>query len=550
MRFREPYVSEGLNQKMAIVSPPGVYRGFRLATNATANWVSIQSSSDGDSVAAYQTDTRYSVTLTRVGNFNVDLTSLVDVVDVTVVIALYTTYVVGATTAATVRAYTIDPVDELTGAPEEGELVVLGTVVIPANSVAAIPAANITESRRTMAWQNKAGEAEEWHSVLKNGNFEYGAADTTGQPKAIPFWEASNTQTYWTRLAFGVDTGAFAVSPYVTAGPSFDETLTQRIGVEAFDGQRVLVEFGRERFGSASTGTGGVQLVFKTEDGTDLTPIDVDINIQGAVDGAVIPVSEMIEAPATAAVLDRASIFMSSATFVGKGNYFTIDDLQISVERFSREAKSHVGEAIDSHQVVVRSDDPTALYTDEASVLTYDHTTPATRGTMTLGGINTASPPILTVEDLVVTGGTASSYLHPTKTMVLPAALCLREFETDYDVSNVTGAIFFNNGQQQAILPLPLHIGDTIESVTFWATGGGTTLDMEFVIGYGIVTSGSGVTIQSEVNNTTGSFTQVVVPTFAQTVITARPMFLRVTSSVGSTADRFSHAEISYKTSA
>ena len=136
---------------------------------------------------------------------------------------------------------------------------------------------------------------------------------------------------------------------------------------------------------------------------------------------------------------------------------------------------------------------------------------------------------------------------RPTKIMMVTAAMFVREAVADWQYSNVTGAIFFNNGEERAVAGLPLHVGDTIVSAEFYATGGGTGNDMEFSITYGFPTSGSGVTIGSETNDTTGSFSQVVVAAVTQTVAVGRPYMLKVVSSVSATADRFSHAELLYK---
>jgi hypothetical protein len=191
MRYREPYVTEGLNKKHAVNTPAGTYRGLRLGTHASALTVTAQQHpSFLDHVAVYQTGGGASLTIRKNGNFSIDLTALANK---TVVLAIYATYGVGFTTTAEVRAYEFFPVDEFTGAAENAELVVLGTVVVPAAGL--IPAANITHDRRRFSWEAAAPEVTEWLPLLKNPSFEsYGYVPSSLSVDDVAwFWEATIT---------------------------------------------------------------------------------------------------------------------------------------------------------------------------------------------------------------------------------------------------------------------------------------------------------------------------------------------------------------------
>ena len=81
MRYREPYVTEGLNAKLEVNTPPGTYRGFRLASNVGLNdTIYVEADPDAlDHAAVYQTLDGFSLTVRKVGGtYSVDLSSLVD----------------------------------------------------------------------------------------------------------------------------------------------------------------------------------------------------------------------------------------------------------------------------------------------------------------------------------------------------------------------------------------------------------------------------------------------------------------------------------------
>ena len=132
MRWREPYVTEGPNKKLAGVVPRGIYRGFSLGFHGSNMLVRVSVDPDkGDHVAVYETDTgmttRYSMRVELTGgDFTLDLTPWPSQL---VYIAIYAEYSTLGTTAASLRVYTEA---EYAGAAEKDELVILGTVQVPA----------------------------------------------------------------------------------------------------------------------------------------------------------------------------------------------------------------------------------------------------------------------------------------------------------------------------------------------------------------------------------------------------------------------------------
>lgn len=399
MRYREPFGTEGLNAKLAVNTAPGVYRGFRLAPSGSNDTVTLASDLAAlDHAAVYQTDTGYSLTIRKTGgDFSLDLASLVDAAEKTWVIALTASYSLGTLSASGLAAYELSPTDDFTGAPERDALVVLGTVTIPAGGGVVIPTANISDTYRTMAWRAVAPEAKPWRPVIKNANFEFGSLSATD--RELPFWVVTGSQA-WSRVTTDAVNGSFSIQPTVTTGP-FTASLLQRVGAEVVEGGRVLVEFNKKALLAATGGTASVRLTFKDDDGTDLTPVDILFDAD-AVDADLVPNTKGVVGPAGSSVLDRVELYLDSMTYAVGGAGMLIDVLQVWVEGSEHAGYGSLGVPVDSSQLVLRSDSVSALFTDEAALLTYDHSSPAGQGTVTLGGVSVTKDPRLALSDLVV----------------------------------------------------------------------------------------------------------------------------------------------------
>jgi hypothetical protein len=399
MGFREKFVTEGLNQKMAAVMPPGVYRGFKLGPTATVNAVSIDPDPSAlDNIALFETATGFSLTLTKQGSYEVDVSSFVDAGnEVEVVIAILGTYVIGDVTTAVVKGYELSPIDEYTADPDVNELVVLGTVIIPTNSVAAIPAANITSDKRTMAWRNTAPEAIIWQPVIKNAHFEYGRDEAGGgYPQyANTFWESSdNSGSPWTHQDFGdAPQGNYTATLLLNTGP-YSETLTQQVGVEVLEGQRMLVEIQKKVYLGATGGTGNFNAYFKDVDGVELGALSVPYGID-TIDASFVKVVAVLEGPTDSALLDRVEFDMDSVTYTsGKGTGLAIGSAQLWVDTPSLDpvvAGERYGELIDVSRILIRSDDPTVGTSSPTALLTYSEDPTGNR--LVLGSTNSSGPP-------------------------------------------------------------------------------------------------------------------------------------------------------------
>ena len=190
VRWKEPYASEGINKKMAVVVPAGIYRGLGLTTNASNRSVTVQADTTAlDHVAVYLSSDGYATTIRDDASGDITLDLATDAGN-TVVIALFVEYVIGSDTTAELRSYELTEYDGLAAAVRD-ELVVLGTVNVPASDIL-IPAEDITLDRRTLAWEARGGDDIPWNLITRNSSFE--VADTGATySRAVDGWETAIT---------------------------------------------------------------------------------------------------------------------------------------------------------------------------------------------------------------------------------------------------------------------------------------------------------------------------------------------------------------------
>jgi len=188
VRWQEPFLSEALNAHMATISPSGIFRGFYMSTTAVNRRLSIDPDPGTlDHVAAYTNTVganEYHVKIRRTnGPFTVDIPNAY--LGQTIYIALYVSYAASSTTTGEVRAYSLA---EYAAAPEKNDLVLLGTVVMPAVD-GVIPAGNISYAARSWAWRYSPTQGVRWTSLLHNSNFEWTKEGEVGAPAA--YWDNS-----------------------------------------------------------------------------------------------------------------------------------------------------------------------------------------------------------------------------------------------------------------------------------------------------------------------------------------------------------------------
>lgn len=333
VRFKEPFASEALNKKFAVISPPGVYRGYELSTSASVLSVDVaEDVDDGDHVAVYQTADGFSLTVRDAisGTITLDLAAFAAQ---TVVLAISADYTVGVTTAAEIRGYELTEYDALTTAARD-ELVTLGTVVVPGAGI--IPASNITFDRKDFSWENVAKDRVAWNPLLRNGGFELG--DPTGTYKhAQPYWEVdSSSLMVAARTTVESNSGQSSLQ-LSTTSTAADQSLTllQRVGVPVVPGQLVKVQLAKRVLSAAATSNSAVMGVFyfKADGSFDAVSLSFDIT---ALDAQFEVLEATLETPVGAAYL--ASVVLTvDGDFGITGPVVRFDDCQVWLQSDPKE---------------------------------------------------------------------------------------------------------------------------------------------------------------------------------------------------------------------
>jgi hypothetical protein len=341
---KEVLLTEGLNLKEAAVTPRGTYRGFRLAVHPNPLNITVipDPGKTDDHVAVYETESGYSLRLRRTGgSFSLDLSSKVST---TVIIAIYANYTTGTITSAEIRAYELSPVDEYTSAPEVEDLVVLGTVVVPASGV--IPAADITHSRRVMAWENAAVETKEWVQFIENGSFQTAkvgtitpAAGSVTVEEAVPGWDTFSGCFSYGGLALSISTAQARTGTkslrFALSGALAQQGLIRYAGVaQVRPGQLVKASVWVKGVSLnpgpvAAPGQLGLYLHFSKEDGTAAGTVYIsDPSLTGSFGWTEI--TNIITVPALAVAVD-VSVYYNDDNNSSTGDLY-FDDVRLWLE--------------------------------------------------------------------------------------------------------------------------------------------------------------------------------------------------------------------------
>jgi len=178
MRWKEPYITAGLNTKTLALLPKGVFTGFTVAPNAGYT-VDVQVDPVLGIAGANVLETtggKYCVTIIQTSTIPIDLTAQAGL---TVFIALDAQYAVGASTAAQVRVVDAAEAGFLPSgaAPINPDLVILARVDVPASPVPGGPitAAMINMGYRTSSGDSLPPDAKPRVNLIGNPGFEQDA---------------------------------------------------------------------------------------------------------------------------------------------------------------------------------------------------------------------------------------------------------------------------------------------------------------------------------------------------------------------------------------
>ena len=168
MRWQEPYVTSGLNEKALAAFPKGVVSGFKVVPNSGYN-VELQADPVSGLSIANVVDTtgatQFGVTVIQTGSLFADLTAQAGL---TVFITLDAQYAVGAASAAQLRV--VDAAELLANV----DLIVLAKVSVPASPVPGPPVvtANINMGYRTLSGDAVPEQAKPRFNLINNPDFE------------------------------------------------------------------------------------------------------------------------------------------------------------------------------------------------------------------------------------------------------------------------------------------------------------------------------------------------------------------------------------------
>ena len=334
MKWKEQYVSEGLNRKVAPSQPPGIYQGLRIIEN-TGSPRQVEIAPDVDTnfhVAVYQSTTGYSMTYWDMAGTSIilDLTNIALSNEETV-IGLEMDYTVGVDTTAVWMAFPIADWNALPAARRD-EIIVLGTVQVPSSMVANIVTADISIDRATYAWRNLSKGAIAWSQIVRNGDFEQ--ADS-----------GAATAWYWSMAAIaGSGTGTTLID---VTDPQRNEkciefsTLTtgsvifvalQNVNIPVTPGQLGMVRYQKKNLVIPSSGTMDFNLVFADSTGsiganTLLTTVDTT-----GVDGSYEEVVFVFEVPVGVTELAQVGIGGGPTYASAPVDVLRIDDVSVWLE--------------------------------------------------------------------------------------------------------------------------------------------------------------------------------------------------------------------------
>ncbi len=384
MRWREPYVSAGLNKKSAGITASGIYRGFIIATHGSNNTVQLTADPTKlDHLAVAEDTSGFSLTYRDLtGSAYVLALTDASLYSQTVVITLLLNFDVGSATTGTFRAYTLAEWLALADS-SKSELVVIGTVINP-GSGNVIPEDNITSTYRTVAAFSQP--VLSWQPALLNSRFarsypngEVAGLGCEGWISQGDFWTSTSDVQYGSRcLEFKIATLGTKSSKFI-----------QRVGCAVYD--KVAVKFSKKVISVATGGTARITLQWG-DDGGDYGGSDTIAFPIDATDAAYVTTTAIIDVPSGITSLLWVGIEFSSAVYAASGVKVRFGEVQVLTEPSDSFEQGNAADArmrsVSTTALVLDMDDLGSYsYADEiAAVLTFDKTSPAsTEGKVKIG---------------------------------------------------------------------------------------------------------------------------------------------------------------------
>lgn len=378
MKWRELYLTEGLNHKLAVTLPRGIYQGFKLIPAGVNLTVTIDADPvSGLSTLVYETADGYSLTLNAAA-FNVDLTPLAGTAD-PVILAADADYGVGLTTYANLMVYTQAEFAALPAA-EQREKIIFGEVLVPGAGL--IPAANITAKGRREAWQYLAPSAQPWLPLVRNGGFEFSVAEENS-PGSMAYWEVdppANLQLVPTSTYAAHGGTRSLLTKTVGAGPH-NGFLYQRYGIPCTPGNHVKVRCSKRSLQATVGGQVLFGVLFTDASGVQILPSSTVVIDTSAIDATWVDVETTFTIPATARYLYVAAFQYDAADWPWPADVLLIDDVQVWLESTPEVAPLL---PLYGDKITLGDFDPTVGFAHRAATLLWDGYNPTNEGKVTL----------------------------------------------------------------------------------------------------------------------------------------------------------------------
>jgi hypothetical protein len=341
IRWREQYVSDGLNKKLNGIAPTGIIRGGRLVAHPSINdTVTVEADDEyGDSIYTHVNANGQQLTFRQVGDINFDLSAEAGN---QVYVGLDVIYSTSADTEIYWRAYSQAEIDA------DPTIIVLGWVDVPGVS-GLIPSDDVRNRERMDAGLTLSSGMRDWRQVIPNASFEFSRAFsvTAGNTsRNCPGWwmnpgsagstHISSTESHTGELSLrleGAGGGAHQMS--VTSSRLFPvrggqtlkvsmwwKAVGVTLGAGASASVGLWVEAKKRDGSSVSAGTAGDFSFFSiwmvTEDGTVVT---------GSVDWTELTAKTIV--PPDAEWIEVNVILVDGTSFAGD---IYIDDVNAWVE--------------------------------------------------------------------------------------------------------------------------------------------------------------------------------------------------------------------------
>ena len=335
LRYRHPFVTEGLNKKV-VGMPSGILQGGKL-TAAVGNQSVVVNTDPDTGLSVYNYERRSSplsaVTVIEDENRTIDLSAQAGT---TVYVCLYVEYTITTTTLVQFRTYSEAELFGASPVTEAEDVVILGKVDVPATAIP-IPDEDVVGDQRTDAWQRRSAGSRDWLQLATNGSAALPVTPSGGATDDFLFYKVDVTgdaglihsTTYSRSMAHSLRVHADGPAA-ITFGPaSYDAAAVYTYILHPIKaGQRVMYSFYKRAVAWVPAFSPYIRVAFKASPIVgSATTVDKTFECSGT-DSDWVHVTGVVEVAADGWFYWS---FALGSTYAGL-SYVFIDDLRVWVE--------------------------------------------------------------------------------------------------------------------------------------------------------------------------------------------------------------------------